>query len=80
MNLSSHISHGSTIVLALVKDFMLSIECGKDGGECACIEFVGGACEGYEYVVCDNYGIVNFMEEYGCAMFPFIVYCFLVVG
>jgi hypothetical protein len=77
--LSSHISHGSTIFLVVVKDFcLLFTKCDEDGGECVGKEFVDGAGKGHEYVVCDNYEIIIFME-YGNAMFPFPTYCFLEV-
>ena len=54
MNLSSHISHGSKAILAVVEDFMLFTECDENDGERSCKEFVNGADKGYGYVVCDN--------------------------
>ena len=51
---------------------MLFIKCGEDGGE-----FMNNASEGYGFVVCDNCGVVIFMEEYGDAIFPYTKYCFL---
>ena len=80
MNLSSHISHGSKAFLVVMKDFMLFTKCGKDGGECARKIFVDGANKGYGSVVCDNCGIVLFVEEHDDAMFLFNEYCFLVVA
>ena len=56
MKLSSHISHGSKAFLVVAKDFILFNKCGEDGGEYNRKEFVDGACEHYEFVVCDNYG------------------------
>ena len=79
MNLASCISHGSKAFLAVMKDIMLFTECSEDGGECAHKEFVDDAYEGYEYVVCDNCGVVLFMDKYGDIMFSFVRYYFLVV-
>ena len=42
----------------------------------ACKEFVDGANEGYISIVCDNYWVVIFMEEYNDAMLPFARCCF----
>ena len=58
--------------MVVIEDFMLFIKCGEDGGE-----FMNNASEGYGFVVCDNCGVVIFMEEYGDAIFPYTKYCFL---
>lgn len=50
---------------------MLSNEYGEDGGECVREEFVENVCKGYRSVVCDNFGVFIFMEDYDVAMIPF---------
>jgi hypothetical protein len=71
---------GLRCFLVVVEDFMLFTKYGDDGGECAHKEFVNGACEGYGSVVCDNYGVIILMMEYGDVMFLFAMYCFMLVA